>query len=199
MKKAIAIFCALLMLLTLTACGSSKPESSVSAFCEALKKLDFETMQKYTTNSFNTDTELEDLIKEEYPEYADLLKLVKESASKITYSITNSIVDDNNDDQATVTVEFKYYDYSPVILDAMSNYFSKAFAMAFGGASEEEIGQAFADSIKESYLSVSPDEATETINFECVKKEGGWLISNAPKELAIVMFGNIASALDGIF
>ena len=197
MKKILSIVLALSLALSLAGCGESKPDSTVTNFCNALKTYDFEAISSYMENSNALSApNLGDLAEEDLGS-EKLMTYLKENAEKMTYSLGETQI---NGDTATVPVSFTYIDASGVMTAALGEYLSQAFVLAFGGAGEEQLAELFESIFTEKAASIKPDTSTVKVSFTCVKVDDGWKIADFSNTDSTVLDNiltcNIASAFD---
>lgn len=200
MRKFFALMLALIMTLSLVACGSnSSPEPTVTKFCDALKAFDMETASACFVS---TDNAVEDPYAEGNEEALDIfteqaIEYLKSRAKEMTYVIGESTIDG---DKATVPVTFTYVDASPVISAALADYMTQAFALAFSGADDSILETLFGTIFIEKTESVSTATTTSTIEFECIKQENEWkiqsLTDSAQYEITNIMSCNLSKAFD---
>ena len=192
MKKArIALLC-LLIVTVLCACGASaKPDSVVKTFSEAMKKTDLEGMANTVQgNAYDTSVlELTDEISVQLFEY------MRSENTKMTYTIDKSAVDG---DRGTVDVTYRYSDASPIVEATMGEYLSRAMSLAFGGASEDEMGELFMKLFMENAKTVSPVQAESTVTFSCVKAGSTWEIEDVPDEVTNILTCNMVNSFDSL-
>lgn len=137
MKKVLAVLFTTAMLLVLAGCSlGEKPDKVVTTFCEALKNFDSEAASACVASG-ETGVEKELSQREEDNASAEqMFDYMKQQADQMTYTVGEATVDG---DQATVPVTFTYVDASSVVQEALTDYIGQAFALAFSGASEEDL------------------------------------------------------------
>ena len=193
MKKVIAILCMLLMVFALAACGAPKPESTVEQFCEAMKKYDVAGMNVCLVQPCEDIGEISD-DDAEMPE--SIWNYVKESAADIHYTVNEAEVDG---EKATVAVDFTYNDVSEAMTEALGQYVLAAFGAAFSGdASDDAMLKLLADAFDKAVESAEARTATKTIEFECVLKDGEWLITEMPENVEYVLTSNVIKPLEDL-
>ncbi len=194
MKKILALVLAAALVLGLAACGGKAPgpEGTVDTFCGAMKAFDLEKMRECVISDEDIMAEIEG---EEDEMTALFMDRMKEWAGKMTYQAEEPELDG---DSATVKVKFTYTDASPVFGEVLKEYFMQALAMAFSGASEEEMGQLFEKILTEQLEKTAVSTAEETVNFACTKAEDGWKINEVPDEAVNVLTSNIKKAFEGL-
>ena len=191
MKKTAALLLALCMIFALAGCGSSsKPDEVVSKFCGALKNFDLETMRSCVNG---TDSDPLDFDEEETP--AEVLKILKSNAGKITYAIGETKV---SGETGTVDVDFTYPDVTVAVTTAMGEYFMQALSMAFSGADEEDMEKLLEDTLIEKLKETPATEATASIQFNCIQTDDGWKIKSLDADVLNIMMGNMIKAFEGI-
>ena len=192
MKKArIALLC-LLIVTVLCACGASaKPDSVVKTFSEAMKKTDLEGMAN-TVKGNAYDTSVLDLTDEIS---VQLFEYMRSENTKMTYTIDQTAVDG---DRGTVDVTYRYSDASPIVEATMGEYLSRAMSLAFGGASEDEMGELFMKLFMENAKTVSPVQAESTVTFSCVKAGSTWEIEDVPDEVTNILTCNMVNSFDSL-
>ncbi|MGO0985279.1 hypothetical protein ACTPEW_05050 [Clostridioides difficile] len=193
MKKIILLLTTFLLAISLTACSSAKPEDTINSFFSSAKKFDFEGMNKVMENN---DEKYKDIVKEletEDPSTQYVLDYLKNNASKITYTIKDSEIKDNN---AKIQVECKFVDSTPLLKEIVGEAFTKMLGMSFSGQdlTDEKTTEMLVSIMKEKQKSVEETFVTKTVEFECAKKDNKWIISSANDALADVLLSNLVTA-----
>ncbi|MGO0905465.1 hypothetical protein ACTPC6_06755 [Clostridioides difficile] len=193
MKKIILLLTTFLLAISLTACSSAKPEDTINSFFSSAKKFDFEGMNKVMENN---DEKYKDIVKEletEDPSTQYVLDYLKNNASKITYTIKDSEIKDNN---AKIQVECKFVDSTPLLKEIVGEAFTKMLGMSFSGQdlTDEKTTEMLVSIMKEKQKSVEETFVTKTVEFECTKKDNKWIISSANDALADVLLSNLVTA-----
>ncbi|MDB0439801.1 hypothetical protein ACTPDI_06275 [Clostridioides difficile] len=193
MKKIILLLTTFLLAISLTACSSAKPEDTINSFFSSAKKFDFEGMNKVMENN---DEKYKDIVKEletEDPSTQYVLDYLKNNASKITYTIKDSEIKDNN---AKIQVECKFVDSTPLLKEIVAEAFTKMLGMSFSGQdlTDEKTTEMLVSIMKEKQKSVEETFVTKTVEFECTKKDNKWIISSANDALADVLLSNLVTA-----
>lgn len=191
MKKLGILLMSLLVCFSLSACGS-KPDPTVTNFCDAMKQYDFNTMKKYVVDGDKNS--IEDPFSSSEGMTEQTLNILKECVSKMSYEIESSEVTDKT---AKVTVKFNYVDLSPVITDAVSEYMQQAFMMALSGANEETMETLFDNIFNEKYKASETTMITDSVEFECENTDNGWKISKVPDDVVNILSSNIVKAFEG--
>ncbi|MCC0730099.1 MULTISPECIES: DUF4878 domain-containing protein [unclassified Clostridioides] len=193
MKKIILLLTTFLLAIFLTACSSAKPEDTINNFFSSAKKFDFEGMNKVMENN---DEKYKDILKEletEDPSAQYVLDYLKNNASKITYTIKDSEIKNNN---AKIQVECKFVDSTPLLKEIIAEAFTKMLGMSFSGQdlTDEKTTEMLVSIMKEKQKSVEETFVTKTVEFECTKKDNKWIISSANDALADVLLSNLVTA-----
>ncbi|UWD47105.1 hypothetical protein NYR90_11150 [Clostridioides difficile] len=193
MKKIILLLTTFLLAVSLTACSSAKPEDTINSFFSSAKKFDFEGMNQVMENN---DEKYKDIVKEletEDPSTQYVLDYLKNNASKITYTIKDSEIKDNN---AKIQVECKFVDSTPLLKEIVAEAFTKMLGMSFSGQdlTDEKTTEMLVSIMKEKQKSVEETFVTKTVEFECTKKDNKWIISSANDALADVLLSNLVTA-----
>jgi len=124
-----------------------------------------------------------------------LFEYMKSENTKMTYTIDKSAVDG---DRGTVDVTYRYSDASPIVEATMGEYLSRAMTLAFGGASEDEMGELFMKLFMENAKTVSPVQAESTVTFSCVKAGSTWEIEDVPDEVTNILTCNMVNSFDSL-
>lgn len=196
MKKTLAIILALVLALSLAACGGgaskNTPEGVITGFCDCLKTLDLQKMQTYLKDA----AEESELGLDEVPD--GFMDLLKGWAKDIKYKVGKAETDG---DSSKVTVDFTYTDASEVFKAAMTDYISKALAEALGGneMTEEKMTTLLMDCIKEAQKTTKTKTADLSLDFGLEKIDGNWKISDVSEDLGNMILSNMLEAFGGLF
>ena len=196
MRKYLCCLFSVLLMIGLVACQSApKPEDTVKGYFEAGKNFDTAKMSSFVnpknvssgSSSSGTSSDSGEAELEKY-----CMDYLKGNAKKITYRIKGSDVKDST---ATITVDCKYVDGSPILRDAVSDYMVKAFGEAFSGTqsssnSSKEIAQIMTDKMKTTKETFT----TKTIKINCVKIDKKWYIDKINDDLSDVFLSGFVSA-----
>ena len=202
MKKSIRllamIIAAVLFAASLSACGGSKgstnsPSSTVNTLFEGIKKFD-EQRIKSCLQDPGDPSGLDDL--ESNETLKSLMKYMKDWASKLEYK---SEEEKTEGDAATVTVNCKYTDASPVMTAAISDYMQQGLALAMSGATEEKLASLFGECFDAAVKNASVEKAESTIKLDLVKSGKDWKIKDLPGEVADIMTSKSISAMTNVF
>ena len=179
MKKLCALALALLLTMSLAACGSggneSKPETVVTEFCEAVKTLDGEKANACLATPLPEDFFSEDAtLPEDVPGAQEMADQFNAWAAQMTYTLGEATVDGET---ATVPVHITYVNAADVFTEALSEYFLQAFGLALTGADEEQLSQLMMDLLKEKMETVSTSTGEADLTFTCQQTDGKWKIA----------------------
>ena len=189
MKKLFIIVCATLCL---TLCGCSKevtPTSVTKDFVEGMRN---EIKTNYL-EYFGDVTETEDSFSKEFEE-----KLAN-SIAGFDYSINNETIDGDN---ATVNVTFKTYDYGLFIKTFLGEYIQKAFTLALGGGTEEDVEKIANELAEEKFEEMTKEgkKSELSMDFKLNKVDGSWVLDEEANKdsLANAITGGLYSAVESI-
>ena len=189
MKKLFIIVCATLCL---TLCGCSKevtPTSVTKDFVEGMRN---EIKTNYL-EYFGGVTETEDSFSKEFEE-----KLAN-SIAGFDYSINNETIDGDN---ATVNVTFKTYDYGLFIKTFLGEYIQKAFTLALGGGTEEDVEKIANELAEEKFEEMTKEgkKSELSMDFKLNKVDGSWVLDEEANKdsLANAITGGLYSAVESI-
>lgn len=175
----------IMMIVLLVGCGKSepKPDEMVTKFMESLKKVDWKSMASYMKDS-DWEGENEELIGEE-----SMQDFFTNTLAKLTYTVGESKVDGGN---ATVPVDIKYYDGTDLISEILGEYFTKAMGVALSGQemSDEDATKMLGDMFSEKTKNLEDTYDEISIDFECVKEDDKWVISNLDDNMLNVITSN---------
>ena len=119
MKKVISLMLALVLALSLTACGgkASGPEGVVSQFCKGLQELDEKAIAQCFENG--DDLELSDLedVDSDDAVAQKIMDFMKSCAGRLKYQVGEATVDG---DTATVPVEFTYVNAGSLMTEILT-------------------------------------------------------------------------------
>lgn len=195
----LASFLAVVMLVSLVGCSSaSKPESTVTKFCDALKKLDTETASSYFVsgdwdieNSYTEENaEEQNIITEQFFEY------FANCTKEMTYVLGETTTDG---DKAVIPVTFTYVDASPVISATLGDFIAQALALEFSGADDSIMEELFSTIFIEKTESVSTGTATATVELVCIKQNDEWKIQELSDDALYKIFNIMCCNIDKVF
>ena len=155
------------------------------------KELDFDEMEKYTT-----DTEWSARVKEmlTVPAWDEFIHI---TAPKMTYEIS-----DVKEEGGTtkVTAKITYFDAADIYNDAINEYFSRAMQTVMeqgADASEEDIAGVLEEILSEKAETMEDKFTESTITFESRKKDG-WRISNLGEDFNAVLTATLTDVADDL-
>ena len=175
-----------MLMMCLTACGGPTPTETVDSFLTAVKAQDSESIKTiYAEEDFEAFDMGED---SEDNLYGDLEETLMTKLLDFEYTLSNEQI---NEDKATVDVTFKTYELGKAMSSWITEYISQAFALAFGGASDEQL-----EKLAETILTDKIDDAEEktfekTVTVSLTDKDGAWVIDEFEEE------GEFYNALTG--
>lgn len=197
MKKVLVIVLVIAMSAALFGCGSASPSDVVDTYLRALKAQDTDAIAKVYSGDSGTDLISDVADSEEFPE--EISSDFTDMILSFDYTLANEQI---NGDTATVEVTIDTYDFGSMFKSVIGDYFTKAFAMAFSGASEDEIEQVLIDLFTEKLAEMKEGEhdfeATATLSLS--KVDGEWKIDAIDDESDFLDYltGGIVSALADI-
>ena len=132
---------------------------------------------------------------DKYEKY--FLDYLKNNAKKLSYSIKDTQI---SDDTATVKVDVKYIDGTPLIKDTISEYLTQAFSSVMSGSdmSDEEMSQMLLSIMQEKQKTLTDSYVEKTLAVKCVKVNGNWYIEEVTDDLLNVVSSNFYSLAKSI-
>ena len=187
-KKLFSIMLAAVIMVSMVGCSSSKPENTVNEFLKNSKNFDLAAMNENISPDSQSDSDVVEAV-EDNEDLKPYLKFFKKNAQKMTYTIKETNIDE---DEANVTVDFKYVDSS----DALN----AAFTQAFSGneMSDEEIEKLITDTLTEYESENSDKFAEKTLDLYCIKVDNKWYIDDFDEEFFDVLLCNYISSLENL-
>ncbi len=183
--KSVCILIACLMLIFVAGCAKkASPDDTVKKFSDAIKAFDMEAMDECVKGNqipSEIDIENEETI-------GGLMEYFRKWAKTLEYKIVSSEV---TEDTAKVTVEYTHTDASAVFTDAISDYFTQALAMAFSGASDEEMGELLVKLLAEKAETSEIGTKQTTIIYPLEKVDDKWLITELPMDTMYVVTSDL--------
>ena len=181
MKRITALICALLLVLSLSACGkTSTPENTVTTFFEAMKQLDFKGMNACATDdaqmewnpggsgAFSEETEQQ------------LFDVFQKLASKIEYSVGD----------AKVT----FVDAAPLVRDVMTDVMANMGMSLLGEESDTDVYTQMIEGLSEKVDDATLSPQTVDLQLALTETDDGWKLSAWSDELANVLSANMSDA-----
>ena len=189
MKKLISMITVIIMLLCLTACGGLSPTETVDTFLTAVKEQDAETIKTvYAEDEFSVIESEDDAAGDDEVLLGELEEALMAKVLDFEYTVSNEQVTDG---KATVDVTFKTYNIGNAISSWMSEYISQAFALAFSGASDEQL-ETLAESIFTTKLEATTEKNFEkTVTVTLTEVDGIWIIDDFDED------GDFMNAITG--
>ena len=183
-KKLFSIMLAAVIMVSMVGCSSSKPENTVNEFLKNSKNFDLAAMNENISPDSQSDSDVVEAV-EDNEDLKPYLKFFKKNAQKMTYTIKETNIDE---DEATVTVDFKYVDSS----DALNAAFSG------NEMSDEEIEKLITDTLTEYESENSDKFAEKTLDLYCIKVDNKWYIDDFDEEFFDVLLCNYISSLENL-
>ena len=195
-KKLFSIMLAAVIMVSMVGCSSSKPENTVNEFLKNSKNFDLAAMNENISPDSQSDSDVVEAVKDN-EDLKPYLKLFKKNAQKMTYTIKETNIDE---DEATVTVDFKYVDSSDALNAAFTELLKVAFTQAFSGneMSDEEIEKLITDTLTEYESENSDKFAEKTLDLYCIKVDNKWYIDDFDEEFFDVLLCNYISSLENL-
>ena len=176
------------MCFSICSCGGEKPDGVVSAYCDAMKEYDHVKMMEYVVTDKEISEDDTDAMTNK------VIDCFKPFVAQMEYTIEETVIEE---DTATVTVKFDYPDIAPVMPEVIQDFFGKALALAFSGASEEETNEVFVTILGEKLTNFEAEMTSETVQFNCCKTDEGWMIAEIP-EIENILSCNMNAGYEGM-
>ena len=195
-KKLFSIMLAAVIMVSMVGCSSSKPENTVNEFLKNSKNFDLAAMNENISPDSQSDSDVVEAV-EDNEDLKPYLKFIKKNAQIMTYTIKETNIDE---DEATVTVDFKYVDSSDALNAAFTELLKVAFTQAFSGneMSDEEIEKLITDTLTEYESENSDKFAEKTLDLYCIKVDNKWYIDDFDEEFFDVLLCNYISSLENL-
>ena len=195
-KKLFSIMLAAVIMVSMVGCSSSKPENTVNEFLKNSKNFDLAAMNENISPDSQSDSDVVEAV-EDNEDLKPYLKFFKKKAQKMTYTIKETNIDE---DEANVTVDFKYVDSSDALNAAFTELLKVAFTQAFSGneMSDEEIEKLITDTLTEYESENSDKFAEKTLDLYCIKVDNKWYIDDFDEEFFDVLLCNYISSLENL-
>ena len=145
----------------------------------------------FSFDARDTDDDPLDFDEEETP--AEVLKILKSNAGKITCTIGETKV---SGETGTVDVDFTYPDVTVAVTTAMGEHFMQTLSMAFSGVDEEDMEKLLEDTFIEKLKEAPATEATVSIQFNRIQTDDGWKIKSPDADVLNIMMGNMIMAFE---
>lgn len=208
MRAVAVLFVVGLALFLLAGCSGPTPTEVAQQFLDGVKADDAEALQASYSGDPNTlfSSELEDVSAEadaasadaaaEDQATAELQGVIDDELTpklrEFDYEISNEQIDG---DMATVDVKMTTYAAGEALTSFVSDYVSQAIALAFSGASEEEISE-LATSLFSSKMKTMEKNYTDTVTLNLTKVDGSWKVDalDVDSEMSDALMGGLISA-----
>lgn len=182
----------------LAGCANTpSPESTVISFIESGKKFDVTEMAAMVNPSDLSSKEKIPKVmrdgedgKSQSQKY--FLNYFQENAAKITYTVKEPKIEN---DQATVTVDFKYMNGEPLLKAVLQDVFTEAFTSASTGAEikDEEMEQMLVSAMQKHKEKIQESFVEKSIDIHLIKADRQWYINQPSDELLDVFMSNFIS------
>ena len=192
MKRITALLCAVLLLLSLTACGKAgTPKDTADSFFKAMQKLDFDAMNECTTNEANVEWDLgaSGYFSEETTQ--KMRDIFQSLAAKVEYELGDVESDDTT---ATVPAKVTYPDASPMVRDAMTDVMANMVMSLLGEESDTDVYTQLIDARAEKVGSETPAMKTAEVVLPMSKTDEGWKITALSDDVINALSGNVSDA-----
>ena len=204
MRRIVAAFIGIFLLLSAGCTATPVPEDTVKRFVSAAQNFDFQAMaQEIDPATMDPEDNWEEMMGDEQADIGQevFLDYFQENAAKIEYEILDTNVDGET---ATVNTKFRYVNGAPLMRDAFTQFIGEMFALAFSGVevSEEEATQKILDILENKRDIVEPEFVEENIEISLVLKDGRWYIEEMSEALSNVIisnFGQLSEEMEGFF
>ena len=195
-KKLFSIMLAAVIMVSMVGCSSSKPENTVNEFLKNSKNFDLAAMNENISPDSQSNSDVVEAV-EDHEDLKPYLKFFKKNTQKMTYTIKETNIDE---DEANVTVDFKYVDSSDALNAAFTELLKVAFTQAFSGneMSDEEIEKLITDTLTEYESENSDKFAEKTLDLYCIKVDNKWYIDDFDEEFFDVLLCNYISSLENL-
>lgn len=172
MKKIFAIVLAVMLSIFTAACGQATPTEVVTDYLEAIKAQDMDAVDLlYAGDADDVSMDSsEEIDTDSFSE--ELTNKLIDMYSAFEYSVSNETIDG---DTATVDVTIKSYNIGAAMKSALSESISQIFAMAFSGASDEEIDE-MSNNIFMENLEAATFDLEQTVTISLTKEDGQWVV-----------------------
>lgn len=208
-KKVKGVLIVILLMLALSACGTSKPSNVVEDAMKHMQNNEISEVGQYFYTDSEEEIENENQEQENQDESESYSNVVlqamtvcaEENAGYIKYEIADSTIDD---EEATVTIDITYKNAGPVLKlamnDLMNQSISSAFSSAFFGGGElndDDMSAIFLASFEKAKENAAIIDKMDTLEIHCKKVNKEWKITNY-EELLNVYYCNMYDSLDSI-
>lgn len=175
-KRITALLCILALALSLTACGQGKPDAVVEDFCKAAQQMDIDAMAAQLKSP--SAERFQEEMSGAFELIGPMMDVLKAHAANMTYTITESTVDDTH---ATVMVDFVLDDLAPVIKQTVVLFLPHAIELSISGQrpTEEALLAQLMEDFTLADAQVEVGTVTASVKFTCLNtKDNGWKIAD---------------------
>ncbi|HOO26142.1 MAG TPA: hypothetical protein PKW24_05980 [Clostridiales bacterium] len=185
--KSIIAFILALSLILLAGCNkASSPEKAVEAYCNALVKADFKTIENLTAKDGKEGSSPYEGMPEEMVSY------FKDNLKQTEFTLGTPKTEA---DTAVITVRFKYPSaekiFRAVVQEFLKGKTQGSLKLDESLDSDRRIEKYLVDLFNEKKAEMSPKETEISINFNCVKEKNGWKISGYDEELYDIILSGL--------
>lgn len=200
MKRVVSLIvvalAACLCLAVVPACSSEPSPGEVTKNAlDAMKAQDTEALAKYYSGDMGDLQGTIDSFSQEGDQMTEAqAELMQSFAAKLydfDYELGEEAIDGET---ATVGVTLTTYDMGTAFGEAISDYFSTAFAMALSGASQEELENLLYDGMRGKIDALTEKTHTSDIELTLTKTDEGWMLDSFSDEAADALTGGMLSA-----
>lgn len=186
---------ACLCLAFVPACSSEpSPSEVVKSALDAMKAQDTEALAKYYSGDMGSLEGSIDSLGQESGDMTEEQSSLMESFANKLYDFDYELGEETIDgDTATVAATLTTYDMGTAFGEAISDYFNTAFAMAFSGASQEDMENLLYDSLRGKIDALTEKTHTADIEFTLTKTDSGWMLDAFSDETADAFTGGMLS------
>ena len=195
MKKIIAVFLSVFMLVGIAGCSSKEksPEEVITITLDALKEGDYLKASEYVDYEELMDrTDEIDMKELEGLNYEDMKPELEKLAALMFRNLDYKILSSEEEKaSAMVKAEITNIDMSEVL----GEVFLQMFALAFSGTDEEEMNKKVLETLTESMSQEVRTLVTNEVDIELIKEKNKWQI-NVTDALLDGIFGGIITTIE---
>ena len=191
MKRWLSLCCAVLLVLSLAACGGefSTPQKTATAFFRAMQTLDVDAM-----NACGAENGLIvwDLAAQNVGDAQQIMAFLRDLAAQLDYTVTGTETDE---DRAQVEVSVQYADASLFVKSTMTDVMANMMMALFGEEVDSNAQSQFYKLLREKLKTETLPVQTADVTLPMEKTADGWRIRELPDLLFTVMTGNTIDML----
>ena len=191
MKRWLSLCCAVLLVLSLAACGGefSTPQKTAAAFFRAMQTLDVDAM-----NACGAEHGLIvwDLAAQNVGDAQQIMAFLRDLAAQLDYTVTGTETDE---DRAQVEVSVQYADASLFVKSTMTDVMANMMMALFGEEVDSNAQSQFYKLLREKLKTETLPVQTADVTLPMEKTADGWRIRELPDLLFTVMTGNTTDML----